>query len=180
MDSLDYAGPRIQEGGKGVLLGLGEPVRALPTEFTGAPQPPVRGVRVFAPGCLVLDGPAFTEHTAERALAARIAADPALAAWPLLVLCDDAARAAKSTMNFLWTTFTRFDPGRDVHARAVELVHGQVSHQAPLLIDARRKPGYPEELFCDPDTARRVTQRWREYFPAGGVEMGDSDRGHLD
>ena len=28
MDSLDYAGPRIHEGGKGVLLGLGEPKRA--------------------------------------------------------------------------------------------------------------------------------------------------------
>ena len=26
----------------------------------------------------------------------------------------------------------------------------------------------------------RVERRWSEYFPAGGVEMGDSDAGHLD
>jgi hypothetical protein len=25
-----------------------------------------------------------------------------------------------------------------------------------------------------------VSERWREYFPSGGVEMGDSERGHLD
>ena len=35
--------------------GLGEPIRALPDRFTGAPRAPVRAVRVFAPGCLVLD-----------------------------------------------------------------------------------------------------------------------------
>ena len=42
------------------------------------------------------------------------------------------------------------------------------------------KPTYPEELFCDELTAATVSQRWKEYFPSGGVEMGDSDRGHLD
>lgn len=28
--------------------------------------------------------------------------------------------------------------------------------------------------------AEKVSSRWREYFPNGGVEMGDSERGHLD
>jgi hypothetical protein len=42
------------------------------------------------------------------------------------------------------------------------------------------KPPYPEELACDESTSALVDRRWREYFPDGGVEMGDSDRGHLD
>jgi len=180
MDSLDYAGPRIHEGGKGVLLGLGEPIRRLPREFTGTPRAPVTEVHVFAPGCLVVQGPAFGVEAEERRRAAAIAADPAFADWPLVVLTDEAARAARSTINFLWTTFTRFDPGRDVHAARVELVHAHASFTPPILIDARRKPGYPEELFCDPETARTVDRRWSEYFPAGGVEMGPSDRAHLD
>jgi hypothetical protein len=37
------------------------------------------------------------------------------------------------------------------------------------------KPGYPGELFCDPATAATVDRRWRDYFPGGGVEMGDGD-----
>src|SRR5690349_756240 len=33
MDTLDYTGPRVNEGSKGVWLGLGDPIRALPHEF---------------------------------------------------------------------------------------------------------------------------------------------------
>jgi hypothetical protein len=42
------------------------------------------------------------------------------------------------------------------------------------------KPPYPEELHCDPDTSALVDRRWSEYFPDGDVEMGDSEKGHLD
>ena len=42
------------------------------------------------------------------------------------------------------------------------------------------KPSYPAELSCRPDVAAKVSTRWGEYFPDGGVEMGDSERGHLD
>ena len=83
-------------------------------------------------------------------------------------------------MNFLWSTFTRFDPARDVHAARVDLEGAHPAFTPPLVIDARTKPGYPAELHCDPDTAATVTRRWREYFPERAVEMGDSERGHLD
>jgi 3-polyprenyl-4-hydroxybenzoate decarboxylase len=86
----------------------------------------------------------------------------------------------RSSTNFLWTTFTRFDPAADFQARSVDLVHNHPAFTPPLVIDARMKPSYPEELFCDEETAATVDRRWSEYFPDGGVEMGDSDRGHLD
>jgi 4-hydroxybenzoate decarboxylase subunit C len=49
-----------------------------------------------------------------------------------------------------------------------------------VLIDARRKPSFPKELVTDPETVALVSRRWREYFPDGKVEMGDSDRASLD
>lgn len=177
MDTLDYAGPEINEGSKGVLLGMGEPIRKCRETFDGAPASGVTDVRVFCPGCLVLQGPAFD---ADPEAAARIVRDPAFADWPFLVLTDDAERATRSPQNFLWTTFTRFDPATDVHASRAEPLRGHLAHHPPILIDARMKPSYPEELFCDPATADLVDKRWSEYFPNGGVEMGDSDRGHLD
>jgi len=177
MDSLDYAGPRINEGSKGVLLGCGAKKRELPREFHGSPPPEIRNVQVFVPGCLVVDGPGFAED--ERA-AQRVAAHPAFREWPLIVLADDAARTAKSTMNFLWSTFTRFDPAADIHAARTELVHNHASHTPPIAIDARMKPGYPEELFCDEATSKLVDRRWNEYFPARKVAMGDSMAAHLD
>jgi 4-hydroxybenzoate decarboxylase subunit C len=178
MDTLDYTGPRVNEGSKGVWLGLGDPVRDLPGEFRAAEVPAgMTAARVFCPGCLVVGGPRYEE---EPGAAARFARHPAFAAWPLVVLTDEPRRAAASPMNFLWTTFTRFEPAADLHAAGTEVVRNQVSYRAPVLIDARLKPGFPAELFADSATAATVTRRWREYFPGGGVEMGDSDLAHLD
>ncbi len=178
MDTLDYTGPEVNHGSKGIWLGLGEPVRELPREFRPLVEPPrdARDPQVFCGGCLVVGAPPYAEAPDA---AARFAAHPAFAEWPLLVLTDQPARAAASPINFLWTTFTRFEPAADLHAAASRLVRNQVSRTPPLAIDARVKPGYPDELFADPETARRVTRRWREYFPDRRVEMGDSNRAHL-
>jgi UbiD family decarboxylase len=178
MDTLDYTGPRVNEGSKGVWLGLGDPVRELPREFAPRAAVPsdVSDVRVFCPGCLVIGGPPFAR---EAEAGARLAAHPAFAEWPLLVLTDEPARAARSAMNFLWTTFTRFEPAADVHASARTIVRNHVALRAPILIDARLKPGFPKELSADAATAATVTRRWKEYFPAG-MEMGDAEAAHLD
>jgi UbiD family decarboxylase len=178
MDTLDYTGPRVNEGSKGVWLGLGAPVRDLPGEFQSAELPQgLSEVRVFSPGCLVLGGPPYAQ---DPGAAARFAAHPAFTGWPLLVLTDEPRRAAASPINFLWTTFTRFEPAADLHAASREIVRNQISYKPPILIDARLKPGFPGELHCDAVTAATVTRRWREYFPSGKVEMGDSETGHLD
>ena len=179
MDSLDYAGPRVNEGGKGVLLGLGPAKRSLPQAFEGSVPPEVRRVEVFSPGCLVVETEAYAAAPDRAHDLARL---EVFAPWPLIVVTDDAARAARSEMNFLWTTFTRFNPSADLHGAAVELVHNHAALTPPVALDARVKPWYPEELFCDPETAALVDRRWGEYFPSGGptVEMGDSDRAHLD
>jgi UbiD family decarboxylase len=179
MDTLDYTGPRVNEGSKGVWLGLGDPVRELPREFRPPAALPagVSDVRVFCGGCLVIGGPPFGE---DPDAAPRLAAHPAFAGWPLLVLTDEPARAARSAMNFLWTTFTRFEPARDIHAAQTRLAANHVVREAPILIDARLKPGFPGELHADEATAALVTRRWAEYFPAARVEMGDAEAGHLD
>lgn len=177
MDTLDYTGPRVNEGSKGVWLGLGDPVRELPREFTPtAPPPPdVSDVRVFCGGCLVIGARAYAD---DPNAPERLAAHPAFAGWPLLVITDEPRRASASSINFLWTTFTRFEPARDVHAASVRVVRNHLSYEPPIAIDARLKPGFPKELFCSPDIAERVTRRWREYFPSG-VEMGDSGKANL-
>jgi UbiD family decarboxylase len=176
MDTLDYAGPTVNEGSKGVLLGLGDAWRVLPHEMSGElPAGFVHAVP-FCPGCLVVDGPA---HAAEPGAAARLAQAEALRDWPLVVLVDDAPRTAKSSINFLWTTFTRFEPAADVFARSTRIVRHQPSYTPPIVIDARMKKTYPKELFADETTSKKVSARWREYFPQG-VAMGDAEMGHLD
>jgi UbiD family decarboxylase len=179
MDTLDYTGPAVNQGSKGVWLGLGDPVRELPRAFDGQAELPAAATEptVFCGGCLVVGGPSYAS---EPGAGARFAAHPAFRGWPLVVLTDEPRRTARSPINFLWTTFTRFEPAADIHAAATTLVRHHPTYRAPILIDARLKPGFPEELRCDEETAGTVSRRWREYFPDGKVEMGDSDRAHLD
>ena len=177
MDTLDYTGPVVNEGSKGIWLGLGEPVRDLPMQFEAGVLPiGVNEVEVFCPGCLVVGAASKAD---DPGAAERIAAAEVFSEWPLVVVSDEPRRAAASSMNFLWTTFTRFEPAADIHAGAREVVRHHIAYSLPIVVDARLQPGFPEELSCAPETAALVTRRWREYFPHG-VEMGDSESAHLD
>ena len=170
MDTLDYTGPEVNKGSKGVMVGLGDPVRELPRQLRGELPRPLRSAEVFCGGCLVVDGPSW----AEMPDLCDIVLGAGLEEWPLIVLVDDAQSAVRTPARFLWTTFTRFEPAADIHAQT-RIHRNHIVYSGPVVVDARLRPTYPDELFCDPETAKTVTDRWSEYFPNGGVEMGDSD-----
>jgi UbiD family decarboxylase len=161
MDTLDYTGPKVNEGSKGVLVGLGEKIRDLPAEFSGTLPAGSGATAVFAPGALIVEGPRFAE---DRGYPERLAADPAVAAWPLVIVADDAAATALDEAAFLWRVFTRFEPAADLHGRR-SIVRNHVAFSAPVVIDARVKPWMPREVEADPATIALVDRRWREYFP---------------
>lgn len=163
MDTLDYTSGKVNEGSKAILLGLGEAVRDLPREFRGQLPRGVSSAEVFCGGCLVVEGLPFEQEPEQ---AACLAQDERLAGWPLVVLHDD-AKVARSTADFLWATWTRFEPAADIHAAETTVQRHHLSYRAPLVIDARMKPGYPAELVARPDIAELVDRRWNEYFPRG-------------
>lgn len=170
LDTLDYTGPALNKGSRGVMLGVGEKLRDLPVVFQGKLPFSIKKAAPFSPGCLVLEGEDLPELST-------IAAHPDFAQWPLLILVDSLSKTLKSTISFLWTVFTRFEPAADLYAASSKIVRNHVCYSGPILIDARMKPSYPPEVLCDPETAAQVTQKWHRYFP-GKLEMGDSDTGH--
>ena len=164
MDTLDYTGPKVNEGSKGVLMGLGDAIRELPAAFSGELPAGVRNVAVFTAGALVVDGPSYAE---DRDFARRLSQDAGAADWPLVVLVDDAPAAARDDRSFLWHVFTRFEPAADLVGKHQEIVRNHVAFTPPVVLDARMKPWMPKVVEADPDTVRLVDRRWREYFPKG-------------
>ena len=160
MDTLDYTSGKVNEGSKAILMGLGEPVRDLPREFHGELPNGVSRAEVFCGGCLVIQGAAFSDEPQQ---AARLAREPAFAEWPLVILHDD-ARVAGSTTDFLWSTWTRFEPAGDIYAAETNVVRHHLAYTGPIVIDARKKPSLPDELVVRDDIAELVDRRWREYF----------------
>lgn len=166
LDTLDYTGPSLNKGSRGVMLGIGEKIRDLPSQFQGKLPQGISAAKAFSPGCLVLAGtkPEVFSH-------------PDFADWPLLILVDSLEKTLSSTTSFLWTVFTRFEPAADMYA-ASRILRNHVCHSGPVLIDARMKPSYPPELTCDSTTHQTVTHKWNRYFPSS-MEMGDSDAAHI-
>ena len=160
MDTLDYTSGKVNEGSKAIMLGLGDPLRKLPRQFTGQLPVFVSRAEVFCGGCLVLQG------TDDESLASRVANDPVFADWPLIVLHDD-AQVAKSSPDFLWATWTRFEPAADIYAANTTVQRHHLVYTAPIVIDARTKPGFPDELIVRDDIATLVDRRWNEYFSRG-------------
>ncbi|MDT4969843.1 MAG: 4-hydroxybenzoate decarboxylase subunit [Acidobacteriota bacterium] len=163
MDTLDYTSGKVNEGSKAILLGLGDALRDLPGEFTGQLPGDVARAEVFCKGCLVLEGLPYDQDPMQ---AARLAREPVFADWPLIVLHDDAS-VARDVSAFLWATWTRFEPASDVFAADTNVVRHHLAYRAPIVIDARTKPGFPRELVVRPDIAELVDRRWNEYFPRG-------------
>jgi 4-hydroxybenzoate decarboxylase subunit C len=163
MDTLDYTSGVVNKGSKAIMLGLGDPIRSLPREFRGSLPTGITRTQVFCGGCLVLQGPGYAD---DDSLASRVAADPIFSEWPLIVLHDN-AKVAESTPDFLWATWTRFEPASDIYAAKTEVVRHHLAYRMPIVIDARTKPGFPKELIVRDDIAALVDKRWDEYFPRG-------------
>jgi 3-polyprenyl-4-hydroxybenzoate decarboxylase len=163
MDTLDYTSGKVNEGSKAIMLGLGEPVRSLPSEFRGQLPHWISRAEVFCGGCLVLEG---ANYETDELLATRVAQETLFAEWPLIVL-HDKAEVARSAPDFLWSTWTRFEPASDIYSAQTNISRHHLVYRAPIVIDARTKPGFPDELIVRDDIAQRVDQRWTEYFPHG-------------
>jgi 4-hydroxybenzoate decarboxylase subunit C len=161
MDTLDYTSGKVNEGSKAIMLGLGGAVRDLPREFRGELPRAVSAAEVFCRGCLVVQGKSYEEDPEQ---AARLAKEPAFANWPLVVLHDDAS-VARSAPDFLWSTWTRFEPASDIYAADTKVLRHHLAYTGPIVIDARTKPGFPRELIVRDDIGELVDRRWHEYFP---------------
>ena len=159
-DTLDYASGKINHGSKAILMGLGAARRELPREFHGALPTGVKRAEVFCGGCVVIEGPSYSD---EKDLGGRVATSGAFDEWQIVVIHDN-TDVARSADKFLWATWTRFNPATDIFAKTVELKNNQVSYSGPIVIDARMKPWYPDEVEPRDDVVSLVDRRWSEYF----------------
>lgn len=163
-DTLDYTGHKLNHGSKGIMLGVGKVVRELLAVYEEGPIDGIHDVAVFCRGCLTMSGASYEvdPQLAEHLLQHLATQDTK---WPLIFLVDD-AQVANTQLSFLWTIFTRFNPASDIYA-AMEVHNHHLAYKLPLIIDARMKPGYPDELFPHEDTVKLVNHRWQDYFPNG-------------
>ncbi len=163
MDTLDYSGTGLNAGSKLVVAAAGTERRALPANLPDGFWLPegFTDPRVCLPGVLAVEAPPFDAPgkwaDAERFCAA-FGADAPLNRFPLVLLVDDSAFAARSLNNWLWATFTRSDPAADVYGVGAFTDRKHWGCKGSLVIDARVKPHHAPPLEEDPAVSRRVEE----------------------
>lgn len=163
-DTLDYTGPAVNKGSKGLMMGLGaEPKRQLPVHFAGQLPAGCGNPKVYLPGTLVVEG---SGYRLDPELPKKIAAHQPLADWPVVLLVDNVKAATVSLQEFLWSFFTRFEPAADIHAASTAVDRFHVGLTAPIVFDCRMKPWYPEVLEVDAETRAKVDARIGRILPA--------------
>lgn len=160
-DTLDYASGKVNHGSKAMLVGVGEAIRDLKRDFEGALPVGLTQAEVFCGGCLVVEGTAFEK---DQSLPERIAKLHYFDGFQVVVL-HDSIKYAATTEQFLWATWTRFNPSTDIYAKEMKVENNHIVYQAPIVIDARMKPWYPKEVEPREDIVKLVDARWRDYFP---------------
>jgi 4-hydroxy-3-polyprenylbenzoate decarboxylase len=178
IDTLDYSGDALNEGSKLAVAAVGPPLRNLPVAIDSRVTLPkelgFKNPRVLLPGILVVEGPPYsagdngTDRVVDR-FSATYNRHDAINGFPLIVVVDDAAFAAKNLDNFLWTTFTKSNPAADVYGIEAFLRDKHWGCFGALVIDARAKPHHAPPLVEDPAVTKRVDALAARGGPLHGV-----------
>jgi 4-hydroxybenzoate decarboxylase subunit C len=167
-DTLDYSSGKMNEGSKAILMGLGDKRFTLQAEPKAAlKNPAFRRQKVYAPGILVVEGPRWNEQDST---ITQLLNEEAVQAFRIVCLVDDAEDCVRNDESFLWTVFTRFEPAADIHAKQSKTERFHVQLSAPLVLDCRMKPWFPQPVQPSPETVARVDALWPSIFPRQSLE----------
>jgi 4-hydroxy-3-polyprenylbenzoate decarboxylase len=177
MDTLDYTGPRLNEGSKLVVAAVGPVRRQLSARLPDNLFLPdgFHTPRVCLPGILAVQtspyrsSPKGDMPEEVKRFCEAYKTDVGIPGFALVVLVDDSSFAAKNLDNFLWVTFTRSNPAADVHGIGAFAWQKHWGCTGPLVIDARIKPHHAPPLEEDPTVTRQVEALGSPGGPLHGI-----------
>lgn len=156
-DTLDYTGPKVNEGSKAILMGIGEKKNSLKEHWDGKlVHSGFSDARMFCPGALCVQG---VPYSMNEDLAEELVKEEDIQGYSMVFLLDDPIEATRSSEDFIWHVFTRFEPAADIYGKqTVERMH--VGIEGPVVIDCRMKPWYPKALEEVPEVVDQVKEKW--------------------
>jgi len=163
LDTLDYTGTSLNQGSKVVVAAVGPTIRSLPKQLDAATTlpPGFSDPRVCLPGVLAVRSPTARLRVPVggatlRSFCESFGSDDSINRFPLVVLVDDSQFVAEELRNFLWVTFTRSDPARDIDGIQAFVEDKHWGCRGSLVIDARCKSHHAPPLEPDPDVSLHV------------------------
>ena len=173
IDTLDYSGDGWNAGSKLVIATRGPVIRTLGSQLPSDLRlpPGFTEMELIMPGVIAISAAPFNDYPKAQdeineLLLAMSGRD--MNGWPMIVLTEDAKWMGKAINNFLWATFTRSQPAKDVYGASSKFVDKHWTCNAPFVIDARIKPHHAPVLIPD----SKVSEKVDRLFAKGGSLHG--------
>ena len=163
MDTLDYSGTGLNTGSKVVIAAAGDKKRSLSNtisedfKLTSEFSNP----KILFPGILFITGIKYQDENTEAKSIEKLGAylsdqRESLNGFPLIIISDDSSFTSKTLNNFLWVTFTRSNPAKDIYGVDSYTEHKHWGCKGSLIIDARIKPHHAPIMEKIPEIEKRV------------------------
>ena len=156
MDTLDYSGDGLNSGSKLVLAAYGTIRRSLATKVPEKIISLNANAHLIMPGVIALNASEVSIASLQENL--RGSGEMLLdnEGVGMIILTEDANWMAKEFNNFIWATFTRTNPSKDIEGVDSFISNKHWGCTGPLIFDATIKKHHAPAVVKDPAIEKRV------------------------
>ncbi len=163
IDTLDYSGDGLNSGSKLVLAAYGEQRRTLATKIPALINDLNAHAQIIMPGVIALNANSVSIDLLQEKL--KGAGENLLEkeGVALLIITEDASWMAQDFNNFIWATFTRTNPAKDIEGVDSYISNKHWGCKGPLILDATIKKHHAPAVIKDRDVETRVDVILKKY-----------------
>jgi 4-hydroxy-3-polyprenylbenzoate decarboxylase len=163
MDTLDYSGDGLNSGSKLVLAAYGAVRRKLATIIPENIKAININASLIMPGVIAVNAANATIHSIQEKLKGQGEALLEQDGVAMIIITEDATWMAAEFNNFIWATFTRTNPAKDIDGVDSYTINKHWGCKGPLILDATIKKHHAPAVIKDTEVEKKVTELLSKY-----------------
>ena len=156
MDTLDYSGDGLNSGSKLVLAAYGDVRRKLATLIPSAINELNANAQLIMPGVIALNANAVSMQVIQDKLKGLGASLLETEGVAILIITEDANWMSAEFNNFIWATFTRTNPAKDMEGVDSFISNKHWGCKGPLIFDATIKKHHAPAVVKEAAVEKKV------------------------
>ena len=163
MDTLDYSGDGLNSGSKLVLAAYGEVRRNLATAVPEKICALNANAQLIMPGVIALNANGMSITSLQENLRGSGEMLLEKEGVCMLIITEDATWMNSELNNFIWATFTRTNPAKDIEGVDSFIANKHWGCKGPLIFDATIKKHHAPAVVKDSEVEKKVTALLSKY-----------------
>ena len=163
MDTLDYSGDGLNTGSKLVLAAYGDVRRKLATTIPENIKALNVNAELVMPGVIAVNAATTSISSIQeklKGLGESLLENEGVA---MIIITEDATWMAAEFNNFIWATFTRTNPAKDIDGVDSYTINKHWGCKGPLILDATIKKHHAPAVVKDMEVEKKVTALLSKY-----------------